>query len=615
MPFVFIYLLKLFISLTVVFLFYHFVLRRLTFYNWNRWYLLGYSLLSFILPFVDISRALDESSVAYSNIVTWVPVIGKQLSQHSITGSTEYTYWDYLLWFILAGALLFLLRLGLQLISVSRLRRNAILIEANDVRIYQVDKAISPFSFGRSVFLNRELHPENELDKIIRHEIVHVKQQHSIDILWGEILCIVNWFNPFAWLLKKSIRQNLEFIADRQVLEQGFDRKQYQYLLLKVIGNNQFSIANQFNLTSLKKRIAMMNKLRSTRVHLVKFMFILPLVSVMLLAFRNEWKKMQVKPVTVSAAGIKDTLPDKLPPPPPPPAGPGMPGVLKDFLRKNPSVKNAGWVFNTDNTVAIFHIMKKDGTVEEYHANNKNEMDAGIKKYGSLPEPPHEAPFPPPPPPSPAKGVQSPAAPAVIKDVVVEGYPSPVVPPVPAPPPPLPANVQSISIENKRSVTVMLKSGEKEIYDLSNPDMKKKFEGKYGKIPPPPPPPVVAGRVDEVVVTGYPTPVAGVQAKEVVVQGHAAVAPVPATGVQVKEVVVTGYPTDASVTDKPVMLKLQKEGEPDPLYVLNGEVVEKKVIAKLDPGIINMVNVLKGQKATDKYGEKGKNGVIEIVTK
>src|SRR4029453_17672904 len=102
----------------------------------------------------------------------------------------------------------------------------------------------------------------------------HVKQRHSIDIIWGEILCMLNWYNPFAWLLKSAIRQNLEFIADNKVMEHGIDKKEYQYLLLKVIGNNQFSIAPKFNFSSLKKRIAMMNKMKTAGVHLVKFLFI-----------------------------------------------------------------------------------------------------------------------------------------------------------------------------------------------------------------------------------------------------------------------------------------------------------------------------------------------------
>jgi hypothetical protein len=88
--------------------------------------------------------------------------------------------------------------------------------------------------------------------------------------------------------LRRAIRQNLEFIADSKVLQAGMNKKEYQYLLLKVIGNNHFSIASKFNFSSLKKRIAMMNKMRTARVHILKFLFIMPLVAVLLIAFRTK---------------------------------------------------------------------------------------------------------------------------------------------------------------------------------------------------------------------------------------------------------------------------------------------------------------------------------------
>ena len=137
------------------------------------------------------------------------------------------------------------------------------------MKLYEVNDPIIPFSFGNSIFINRRQHTEPELQEIIRHEFVYIRQKHSIDMLWTELLCLLNWFNPFAWLLKKAIRQNLEFIADQEVLDHGISKKEYQYLLLKVTGNNQYSIATPFNFSSLKKRIAMMNKLQSG-VHLAR---------------------------------------------------------------------------------------------------------------------------------------------------------------------------------------------------------------------------------------------------------------------------------------------------------------------------------------------------------
>ena len=135
------------------------------------------------------------------------------------------------------------------------MRRKANILSVDGMKLYQVHQNIIPFSFGNSIFINRELHTEDELQEIIRHEFVHVKQKHTLDIIWSEWLCIINWYNPFAWLLKTAIRQNLEFIADNKVLQNGVDRKHYQYLLLKVIGNSHFSLASKFNFSSLKNNV------------------------------------------------------------------------------------------------------------------------------------------------------------------------------------------------------------------------------------------------------------------------------------------------------------------------------------------------------------------------
>jgi hypothetical protein len=137
-----------------------------------------------------------------------------------------------------------------------------------------------------------------------------------VDILFAELLCIVNWYNPFVWLMRYSIRQNLEFAADRKVLGSGVDKKGYQYHLLKVVGDPGYRLANNFNFSSLKKRIIMMNKIKSARLHLVKFLFILPLLGVLLVAFRSKydglWKK-PAGPVYVNTAGIVEDAINKQP--------------------------------------------------------------------------------------------------------------------------------------------------------------------------------------------------------------------------------------------------------------------------------------------------------------
>ncbi|HLI92591.1 MAG TPA: M56 family metallopeptidase, partial [Puia sp.] len=198
--------------------------------------------------------------------------------------------WTIVLWVLIAGAVLVLMRLGVRWFSLVRLRRKVTPIKGKGMKIYQLDGPVIPFSFGKAIYINRHLHSAREWEDIILHEYVHIRQRHTIDIMIAELVCVVNWYNPFAWLIRYSIRQNLEFIADQEVLDKGADPKGYQYHLLKVVGEPRYRLANNFNFSALRERIVMMNKMRTPRVHLFKLLFLLPLVAVLLLAFRDRQK-------------------------------------------------------------------------------------------------------------------------------------------------------------------------------------------------------------------------------------------------------------------------------------------------------------------------------------
>lgn len=118
------------------------------------------------------------------------------------------------------------------------------------------------------------------------HEYVHVRQKHSVDILLAEILCLLQWFNPFAWMLRKYIRQNLEFLADNEVIRHGIAPREYQLLLLKVMGVNPHLVA-PFGFSFLKKRIKMMNKNKTPGIQAVRFLFALPLLLIVSFSFRT----------------------------------------------------------------------------------------------------------------------------------------------------------------------------------------------------------------------------------------------------------------------------------------------------------------------------------------
>jgi hypothetical protein len=536
------YLFKLTISLSIVYLFYQLFLRRLTFYNWNRWYLLIYSLVCFVIPFINVFTIIvEQPALRKSAFVNYIPAI-TQMTPNNAAPSVGINWWLVTAVVFLIGILVMIVRLGMQYYSLYKMRSKAVLLYDNKVKLYHIDAPVMPFSFGRGIYVNQHQHSEHELKDIIRHEFIHVKQRHSLDIIWSELLCILNWYNPFAWLLRHDIRQNLEFIADQQVLQTGLDRKQYQYLLLKVIGVNSFSIANNFNFSSLKKRIAMMNKAQSARVHLIRFLFLLPLLVVVLLAFRNSTQTHR-QPLR---ALVTDTVPaaEKIPP------------GWKDMESIN---------VNNNNVI----VRLKNKKVEKYDLSNAKEREAFEQKYGQLPAPPppplapvgidrdlpeapeapekpelREIPERPEAPEAPEAPESSEAARKLLADL--EAPQVVAVAPVPPPPPP-PAPAQDCYNQKGFCITVVDNRGEaivivkdkdnKIVLAVSLTDWKKdkQYEDKYGEVPP-----------RQIIL--LPKTVIGVKVKSqpaVKVDAVPAVDPKPAAvfkAEQVDEVVVVGKP-------------------------------------------------------------------------
>lgn len=584
------YLVKLSLSLALVYLFYQLVLRRLTFYNWNRWYLLVYSVLAFLIPFINVYPVLEKNNWSRYEVLNYIPVVNVHPDAANSEPNITWSYYHWALLFIMAGITVMLGRLLIQQLSFWRIRRASKLLIDGMVKVYQVDKDIIPFSYGNSIFLNQHQHSQEELKEIIRHEFIHVKQKHTIDILWAECLCILNWYNPFAWLLRQSIRQNLEFIADNKLLQNGIDKKEYQYLLLKVIGISHFSIAPQFNFSSLKKRIAMMNKMKSGKVHLIKFLFMVPLVAVLLLAFRNQWDQ--------PSAAIKEiTLPqeDTIPTSAQRPSRPAKPKMPEDVSS-----------IDIDNNLAT--VKRKNGQIEKYDLDKPGEKAAFEKKYGKI--------LPPPPPPAPDE-TPHPASPTPPIAPIPGLPPSPAAPP--APPIKKRANAKGYVItiaDNQGECVVIVKDKEHRIVKAmaltewnANED---ENTTKYGEIPPPPPP-----------AKSIP-PIAPIRGKAIKGNLNPVAPVVPAPGLD-NGIIIAIPPgpinekpfSIPNIPKKPAERWNEISSGPEPLFIIDDvqQPPGQNALNKIDQNNIERIDVLKGESAKELYGEKGNSGVVTITTK
>ncbi|MFB0495422.1 bla regulator protein BlaR1 [Mucilaginibacter sp. OAE612] len=307
MPATFVFLLKVNIALLLFCAGYYLVLRPLTFYTLNRIYLLAAILFASIYPQINFS-AFVQRHEELAKPMEQIALNWQSPAQLVNQPVQTFDYWYWLSIIFWTGAGLLLIRLALQLFSLLRLYKNSKpqYIGGHLVRV--MDKDAAPFSFWRSIYVNPAKHEPADLKSILLHEQVHVNQWHTADILLAELSSIFYWFNPGIWLIKRAVRENIEFITDRKILKNGIDSKAYQYSLVNVsFNNNQPGIVNHFNISTIKKRIIMMNAKRSSKLNLTRYAFVVPAVMALLLVFSIS-KADFAKPVRITLAAAVQPL-------------------------------------------------------------------------------------------------------------------------------------------------------------------------------------------------------------------------------------------------------------------------------------------------------------------
>jgi TonB family protein len=249
----------------------------------RRSYLLVSILFSFAYPLFSLKGWLKKQEPIMSAIAAI------QLDEFVITpsgalNSSVFTL-ENVLWGIFGLVVLILLiQLFLQLYSIFMHRIKGVKSTLQGIPIIKMDEKIMPFSFFRWIFINPNQHTETETAEILEHELTHVRQCHSADVVVSQIQKIICWFNPAAWLLAREIRFNLEFLADNQVLKSGFEPKKYQYHLLSLTYESADNkLGNQFNVLPIKKRIKMMNSKKTKKTGLLKYALIIPIALTMLI--------------------------------------------------------------------------------------------------------------------------------------------------------------------------------------------------------------------------------------------------------------------------------------------------------------------------------------------
>lgn len=314
------YLFKSTLCLAVLYLLFRLCFRGDTLFRTNRFLLLVGTAVCLLLPLVQVDVPQDslwqrpvaaveavltepfveETSasgpLSEAEVVVMVPdgIGGEAMTLHSGTSFG----WVHLLAALYAGGAV--LTLGSFLLSHRRMRqllRCCPVRECSGCRLVIGPRGQQSFNWGRIVVLSQEDYEQNR-ETVLLHERMHLHYCHTADLLWMELLIVLHWFNPAAWLLMRELREVHEFEADRGVLSYGIDATQYQLLLVKKsVGTRLYSMASGFGHSKLKQRINMMLKKRTNRLARLKLLLFVPVVSGTLYAFARPEVKNAVEQV------------------------------------------------------------------------------------------------------------------------------------------------------------------------------------------------------------------------------------------------------------------------------------------------------------------------------
>ncbi|WP_313269266.1 M56 family metallopeptidase [Sphingobacterium sp.] len=545
------YIIQVNLLLGIIYLGYMGLLKGLTFYFLNRVYFLIGGLFAFVYPFLDLKSLFVQRGLDMG-------VVGEQISLYMTEPEVQQqlTLGRLVEIVFMVGAVLLLLKFVFQLVSLLRIHLNSRSDQWRTYLFRNVLIPIVPFSFLNKIYVNKEQHLDAELKDIFKHEDIHVKGLHSLDILLFEMILVCCWYNPFVWLMRRAIRQNLEFLTDQQVLDKGIDKQTYQYSLLNVSKKGtSVGLSNQFNFKLLKRRIMMMNKKRSSKIELSKYAFLLPVFLLTGAAFTVSKAEGSIEDVVekVNETAVIDLNRDLQ-------VDVSLPARMVSKVNK-PLVEL--------NTIEL----KKDTVKSKSGADTihlrtsmKFEKEPLYIVEGKEVNPTIMAAIP-------GSEIQSID---VIKD-----------------------NGKAIYGEKGKNGVILVTLKKKDSPTITNQTLtftydKKEDVGNAVKT-------VAKGEPSEVVVMGY--------KKEDV--------NAPELKGKVQGVAVNGNSKQVTTTREPVRVRLGAVSEAkNPLFVVDGKIVSDYSKAKeIDPNTIQSVSVLKNQPATSLYGDKGKDGVIIITTK
>lgn len=348
------------------------LLEKETFHRLNRILILGCLIMSFAIPLVHFTGGTNPTVDMVRQAV--------QLPEVLINGNAkEQSVWswaDIMTCIYIIGVVAIFLMTVVQTASlILRLRKSEHITDNRGNTIVLTDCATSPFCLFHYIVMSRDDYANNR-NYILTHEQEHIRLGHCIDLVILQAATIMQWFNPFVWLIGKNLKAIHEFEVDEAVLNKGIDATQYQqFLVIKAVGNRLQPFANNLNKESLKRRIIMMNQKKSNRWMMLKALFIIPVATLAVSVFANNTgvstvtreavrtanalptTNMQTQQSATKAYEVVEVMPKFK----------GGESVMMEFLMMNMKYPQAAVKAKQQGRAIVGFVVRKDGTVSDVH--------------------------------------------------------------------------------------------------------------------------------------------------------------------------------------------------------------------------------------------------------
>src|ERR1039457_3767121 len=276
------YLLKVIICSGILCGYYYLALRNKIFNRWNRFYLLASVVLALSLPLIKINifRYTTEDKGTVIRMLQTINNSDEIIIEYSRHSGIQFTTENLIIAGYLFITILFLTPLFLSFYKIYQLRKKYPAVKMKEVNFIATDAKGTPFSFFKFIFWNNAIDLDSlQGQQIFNHEIAHVKERHSYDKIFMNLVLLFFWGNPFFWLIQKELYMIHEFIADKEALEDN-DLNSFAVMVLQTVyPNHHFSITNNFFHSPLKRRLMMFSKNKNPKVNYLSRLLVLPLAA------------------------------------------------------------------------------------------------------------------------------------------------------------------------------------------------------------------------------------------------------------------------------------------------------------------------------------------------